>query len=66
MEKYLNPIECVGYLASLFVLTSFLMKKIQHIRIINLCGCVVFITYGVLIDSWPIIISKAAIAVVQI
>jgi hypothetical protein len=66
MEKYFTFTECIGYLASLFVLTSFLMKNIKYIRGINLCGCVTFVTYGFFIDSWPIIISNVAIGVVQI
>lgn len=66
MEKYLSFSECIGYLASLLVLTSFLMKNIKYIRLINLCGCVAFITYGFFINSWPVIISNVAIAIVQI
>jgi len=66
MEKYFTLPECIGYLASIFVLTSFLMKNVLYIRSINFCGCVCFVTYGFFIASWPIIISNVAIGLVQI
>lgn len=53
--------EWVGYLASAGVLISFLMKDINKLRIANSIGCGLFIAYGVLLYSWPIIITNTAI-----
>jgi len=54
--------EWVGYLASAAVLTSFLMKKMRTLRIVNTLGCALFVFYGVLLDfSWPIIITNVTI-----
>jgi len=58
--------EWIGYLASLFVLLSFLMKNIITLRYVNSVGCLFFVIYGILIDSWPIIITNAAIVSVNI
>ena len=60
--EYFTPTEIVGYLASLLVLLSFLMKNIRTLRIVNTVGCLVFIGYGVLLGfSIPIIVTNAAI-----
>jgi uncharacterized protein with PQ loop repeat len=54
--------EGVGYLASLVLMISFLMKNINTLRIINSTGCLLFVVYGFLLaTSWPIIISNAFI-----
>lgn len=66
MEKYFTLTECVGYLASAAILVSFLMKNIKYLRIINFFGCGFFVTYGFLIDSWPVIVSNIAIAGIHV
>jgi uncharacterized membrane protein len=59
--------EWVGYLASLVLMASFLMKNINTLRIINSTGCILFVIYGfMLATSWPIIISNAFILGVNI
>jgi hypothetical protein len=62
----MNYIEIIGYLASAFVLLSFLMKEMTKLRILNSVGCGFFIVYGVLLLSWPIIITNAAIVCVNV
>jgi uncharacterized protein with PQ loop repeat len=59
--------EIIGYLASLIVLISFLMKDIKKLRIINSVGCVLFVAYGILLNfSMPIILTNTAIAGINI
>ena len=59
--------EWVGYLASLVLMISFLMKNINTLRIINSIGAVLFVVYGILlVTSWPIIISNTFILGVNI
>lgn len=59
--------ELVGYLASLVLMVSFLMKNINTLRIINSTGCLLFVVYGVMLaTSWPIIISNTFILGVNI
>ena len=57
--------EYIGYLASLFVLVSFLMKNMTYLRLVNTLGCLVFISYGALLQSIPIIITNAAIVLIN-
>lgn len=42
-----NWAEYVGYVASAFVVGSFLLKEIKTIRLVNLIGCICFVIYGV-------------------
>ena len=59
--------EFVGYLASLVLMVSFLMKNINTLRIINSMGCLLFVVYGFLLaTSWPIVISNTFILGVNI
>ena len=53
--------EWVGYVASLGVLVSFLMKDIKVLRVINSIGCALFVAYGLLLGSIPIIVTNVAI-----
>ncbi len=67
MESNINLTEIVGYLASLIVLISFLMKNMKTLRIINTIGCVLFVAYGILLNfSIPIIITNVAIVGINI
>ncbi|NRA10796.1 MAG: uroporphyrinogen decarboxylase [Crocinitomicaceae bacterium] len=60
-----TAVDFIGYAASFFVLLSFLMKKMTLLRTVNIIGCGFFIWYGILLDSWPIIITNMAIVFVN-
>ena len=61
----ISTTELIGYAASLFVLLSFLMKKITVLRVVNSVGCTFFIIYGLMIPSYPIVFTNAAIVLVN-
>jgi len=58
-------VDFIGYAASAFVLLSFVMKKMILLRIINVIGCSLFVIYGVLLWSFPIILTNVAIVLVN-
>ncbi len=59
--------ELFGYLATIFLIVSFLPKQVRKVRLINLIACGLFIVYGVLLGfKWPLIISNAAVCLIQI
>lgn len=59
--------EWVGYLASLALIISFLMKNMNTLRIINSIGAILFVVYGVMLEtSYPIIITNAFILMANI
>ncbi|MBK6952564.1 MAG: uroporphyrinogen decarboxylase [Crocinitomicaceae bacterium] len=58
--------ELTGYLASAFVLISFLNRNIIRLRIINSIGCALFVAYGIMLAiSWPIVITNACILLIH-
>jgi hypothetical protein len=62
----LNYTEFIGYAASALVLISFLMKNITRLRVINSIGCGFFILYGAFLPSVPIVLTNAAIVIVNL
>lgn len=59
--------EWVGYTASLALVISFMMKNINTLRIINSLGAVLFVVYGIMLQtSYPIIITNAFILMVNV
>lgn len=58
--------DLIGYLATALVLVSFLMKDIIKLRIINSIGCLLFTLYGILLGSWPVIITNGAILLINL
>ncbi len=61
-NDFFSITELIGYLASLLLIVSFLMRNIKTLRLINSLGCIAFIIYGFMLQiSWPIIITNAFI-----
>ncbi|MEM9748887.1 MAG: hypothetical protein AAF945_19505 [Actinomycetota bacterium] len=58
--------ELLGYLGSALVVVSLTMRSLLRLRIISLAGSATFLVYGLLIESWPIVITNAAIAVINL
>jgi hypothetical protein len=54
-------IEILGYIATFMVGLSFMMKDMTTLRIVNALGCLLWICYGVSIDSMPVIITNVGI-----
>jgi len=63
----ISTAEWIGYAATVVLLISFAMKQLRTLRIVNSVACLLFVGYGVLLsNAWPIIISNAAIFVINI
>jgi hypothetical protein len=59
--------EWLGYVASVVIMVSFLMKNLIALRIINSIGGLLFIVYGFLLSmSVPIIITNTFVVGVNI
>lgn len=56
-------IEILGYVSTVVTLISFLVEKQLKLRIINTCGAILWVVYGVLITSNPVILTNALIIV---
>lgn len=59
--------EIIGYIGSLGILLSFLMKDINRLRIVNTIGCAFFVLYGILLEySVPVIATNAIIILINV
>jgi len=59
-------IEIVGYLASMIIAVSLMMKSMVRLRWLNLCGASTFAIYGFIIDAYPVFILNGFITIVDI
>ena len=61
-----TAINIIGYLASAFLVLSFLFKNTVKLRIITSVGCMFFVIYGLFIPAYPIVIANAIIIGINI
>ena len=59
-------VEWIGYLASLIILISYITKNITTLRVIGTVGCILFVAYGAVIESWPLVITNATIVLINL
>lgn len=50
----INSVELLGYIASILVAISFVMKSIKKLRLFNIVGATLFVVYSVIIQAWPV------------
>jgi hypothetical protein len=62
----INLIEWLGYLASVLIAVSFLMKSIKKLRIVNIVGATLFVIYSIVIHAWPVALINTFIVIVNI
>lgn len=61
-----SGVELVGYVASALVVASLAMTSVVRLRVVSLVGSLVFVVYGALLPSIPIIVTNAAVALLNI
>ena len=59
-------IELVGYLGSALVLVSFLMTSVFKLRVVNSIGSVIFMTYALIIHSYPTAIMNFCLVLINL
>ncbi|HJE51165.1 MAG TPA: YgjV family protein [Tessaracoccus flavescens] len=59
----MNWTEVVGYVASALIVLSFAMSSIVKIRTISLVGSAIYVVYGFLIGSIPIMLANGTIVI---
>jgi hypothetical protein len=57
--------QIIGYIGSVLVAVSLMMKNILHLRWINLVGASVFAFYGFVVGAYPVFLLNSFIAVVD-
>ena len=59
-------VEVIGYVGSVLVAGSLVMVSVVKLRVINLGGAVAFVAYGLLIGSYPLVLTNGFITVVNV
>lgn len=62
----MNWVEVTGYVASAFVVLSLTMASVVRLRLLSLVGGLIFVVYGALLPSIPIIVTNTAVAAVNL
>ena len=61
----MNLLEIVGWIATTFVISSFLINDMIRLRAINLIGAFWWLVYGVMANAPSIIFLNVVIIVIQ-
>lgn len=61
-----EKVELLGYLASVLVAVSLMMRSVTRLRMVNLMGAICFSAYGFLIGSMPVAGMNAFIAAINV
>lgn len=61
-----EPIELVGYAASILIAVSLTMTDMLKLRIINSIGCLMFVMYGLNVGAYPVALANAIIIIINI
>ena len=62
----LNAVELIGYLGSILVAISLMMKSLLRLRIINLIGALFFTLYGILLGAYPVAFLNGIIVCIDL
>jgi len=62
----LNSVELIGYLGSILVAISLMMKSLLRLRIINLIGALFFTLYGILLGAYPVAFLNGIIVCIDL
>ena len=61
----MNTLDVVGWAATLFIIISFLINNMLWLRIINMVGAILWLTYGIIDTSYSIIFLNVIIVSIQ-
>ncbi len=62
----MNWIEGLGYFATLVTLVSMMVKDMVYLRVINSVGCLLWIGYGMMTESIPVLMVNTIILGIHI
>lgn len=54
-------IEAIGWIAMCITISSFFFSNMRTLRTANFIGCLIWMVYGSLLSSFPIVLTNIAI-----
>ena len=61
----MDTLDIVGWAATIFIIISFLINNMLWLRIINMVGASLWLTYGIIDTSYSIIFLNVIIVSIQ-
>ena len=61
----MDILDIVGWAATIFIIISFLINNMLWLRIINMVGAALWLTYGIIDTSYSIIFLNVIIVSIQ-
>ena len=61
----MDTLDIVGWTATIFIIISFLINNMLWLRIINMVGAALWLTYGIIDTSYSIIFLNVIIVSIQ-
>lgn len=61
-----EPVELIGYAASILIAISLTMTDMYKLRIINSIGCLMFVIYGLNVGAYPVALANTIIIIINI
>ncbi len=61
-----SQVEIIGYIGSVLVAVSLMMKSLLRLRVINLFGAAFFMAYGILLDAYPVAFLNGLIVCIDL
>lgn len=58
--------EIIGWIATVFIIISFLQKDILKLRLFSLLGAILWIIYGLLLNGTSIVFLNVIIVLIQL
>jgi GGDEF domain-containing protein len=62
----INTVELIGYLGSILVAISLMMRSLLRLRVINLIGALFFTLYGILLGAYPVAFLNGIIVCIDL
>ncbi len=62
----LTIIDIYGFISTVVVLISFMMKDIKKLRIITMTGSSMFMIYGIILGLKPVIVTNGLIVLINL
>jgi hypothetical protein len=59
-------LDFIGWVATILIIISFIFKDIYKLRLFSMIGAFVWIIYGIISVSYPIIFLNVVVAFIQV
>ena len=58
--------ELIGWIATIFIIISFIQKDMFRLRLLSLVGAGFWIVYGLIAETWSIVFLNVVIFLIQV